>query len=138
MHGWYKVSEVAAELGVSKQTIRNWIAKGEILAVQGTSKGSYRIPGLELDAFKRRKGILPPIETLPIPVIDLTDPGVLYRVEIAPVLRELNAATAEDVLRRIARDPELQVSHSRFPTMYLAYVQALVDLAEEGLDGPNT
>ena len=131
MQGWYQVSEVANALGVSKQTIRNWIAKGDLTAAQGTSRGSYRIPGLELDAFKRRTGLLPPVETALAPTEDLTNPDTLYRERIAPVLCELKASSAEDVLRRMAREPGLRISYSRFPTLYLAYVQALV---EEDLD----
>jgi excisionase family DNA binding protein len=50
-----KIPEAAAELGVSERTIRNWIATGQIPAVQPAGRGgSVRVDRRELLHSERR------------------------------------------------------------------------------------
>ena len=51
MKQFYSVSEVAARFEVTSQTVRNWIAAGQLLSVQPTPGGRYKIPGQALLAF---------------------------------------------------------------------------------------
>jgi len=115
MEGWLTVPEVARELGVSNQTVRNWIRRQKLTAIRGVERGVYRVPGPELEAFKRRntnrvEPPYPPVETR-----DLTSPEAFYRARIAPVLEQA------DEPRR------------RFPTFardYAHYVGRIADQLE--------
>jgi len=59
MKQFYSVSEVAARFEVTSQTVRNWIAAGQLLSVQPTPGGRYKIPGQALLAFVQNSGLLP-------------------------------------------------------------------------------
>jgi excisionase family DNA binding protein len=53
-----KVTEVAARLRVSTETVRRWLRRGRLRGVLlGGDRGGYRIPASELD---RLLGMLPP------------------------------------------------------------------------------
>ena len=59
MKQFYSVSEVAARFEVTSQTVRNWIAAGQLLSIQPTPGGRYKIPGQALLAFVQNSGLLP-------------------------------------------------------------------------------
>jgi len=59
MKQFYSVSEVAARFEVTSQSVRNWIAAGQLLSVQPTPGGRYKIPGQALLAFEQNSGLLP-------------------------------------------------------------------------------
>jgi excisionase family DNA binding protein len=59
MKQFYSVSEVAARFEVTSQTVRNWIAAGQLLSVQPTPGGRYKIPGQALIAFEQKSRVLP-------------------------------------------------------------------------------
>ena len=53
MRRFFSVSEVAARFEVTSQTVRNWIASGQLQAVQPSPRGKYRIPAQALLAFEQ-------------------------------------------------------------------------------------
>ena len=60
--GWYTPVEVAAEFGVETQTVLGWIALGHVVAIPPLIEGGpMRIPVPALNAYKRRRGMLPPL-----------------------------------------------------------------------------
>jgi len=59
MKQFYSVSEVAARFEVTSQSVRNWIAAGQLLSVQATPGGRYKIPGQALIAFEQKSGVPP-------------------------------------------------------------------------------
>jgi excisionase family DNA binding protein len=59
MKQFYSVAEVAARFEVTSQTVRNWIAAGQLLSVQPTPGGRYKIPAQALLAFVQKSGLLP-------------------------------------------------------------------------------
>jgi len=59
MKRFYSVSEVAARFEVTSQSVRNWIAAGQLLSVQPTPGGRYKIPAQALLAFEQKSGLLP-------------------------------------------------------------------------------
>jgi excisionase family DNA binding protein len=59
MKQFYSVSEVAARFEVTSQTVRNWIAAGQLLSVQPTPGGRYKIPAQALLAFVQKSGLRP-------------------------------------------------------------------------------
>lgn len=59
MKQFYSVSEVAARFEVTSQTVRNWIAAGQLLAVQPTPGGRYKIRAYALLGFEQNGGLLP-------------------------------------------------------------------------------
>jgi excisionase family DNA binding protein len=58
MQRFYSVSEVAARFEVTSQTVRNWIAAGQLLSIQPTPGGRYKVPALALLAFEQNSGLL--------------------------------------------------------------------------------
>ena len=58
MKRFYSVSEVAARFEVTSQTVRNWIAAGQLLSVQPTPGGRYKIRAQALLAFEQNSGLL--------------------------------------------------------------------------------
>jgi len=130
MEGWLTVPEVARELGVSNQTVRNWIRRQKLTAIRGVERGIYRVPGPELEAFKRRntnrvEPPYPPVETR-----DLTSPEAFYRARIAPVLEQADEPSADRLLVRVAAEDGLR---RRFPTFardYAHYVGRIADQLE--------
>lgn len=59
MKRFYSVSEVAARFEVTSQTVRNWIAAGQLLSVQPTPGGRYKIRAQALLTFEQNSGLLP-------------------------------------------------------------------------------
>jgi uncharacterized protein len=59
MQRFYSVSEVAARFDVTGQTVRNWIAAGQLPSVQPTPGGRYKIPAQALLAFEQNSGLAP-------------------------------------------------------------------------------
>jgi uncharacterized protein len=57
MQRFYSVSEVAARFDVTGQTVRNWLAEGQLSFVQPTPGGRYRIPAQALLAFEQKSGL---------------------------------------------------------------------------------
>jgi excisionase family DNA binding protein len=54
MNDFYTVSEVAKELKTSRQTVINWIKKGNLNFVELPNK-RYRIPAKEVEKLKKIK-----------------------------------------------------------------------------------
>jgi len=82
--------------------------------------------------MKRRLGLLPPVAHESLTPQDLTGAEDLYAVEIAPVLKELGAISADEVLRRMASEPDFPLEYVKFPDHYLMYVEKLVDRIDNG------
>ena len=59
MKHFYSVSEIAARFEVTSQTVRNWIAAGQLLSVQPTPGGRYKVPPVALIAFEQNSGLRP-------------------------------------------------------------------------------
>lgn len=136
MSGWYSVAQAAKELGVTRQTVWNWIEKGEVPAFRATESSPFRISVVSINVLKQRLGLLPAAAESPAIVPqDLTRAEDFYAAEIAPVLAELRASSPEEVLQRMAVDPDFPLEHVKFPSYYLAYVQKLVSRAEGAI--PN-
>jgi uncharacterized protein len=53
MRRFYSVSEVATRFEVTTQTVRNWIAAGQLQSVQPTPGGRYKIRAQTLLAFEQ-------------------------------------------------------------------------------------
>ena len=128
MEGWLTVPEVARDLGVSDQTVRNWIRRGKLTAIRGVERGVYRVPGPELDAFKRRNTSrveppYPPVETR-----DLTSPEAFYRARIAPVLELSDESSADRLLARLGAEDVLR---RRFPTFARDYAHYVGQVAAQ-------
>ncbi len=58
MKQFHTVSEVAARFEVTSQTVRNWIAAGQLPSVQPTPGGRYKIRAQALLAFEHNSGVL--------------------------------------------------------------------------------
>jgi excisionase family DNA binding protein len=54
---FYAVSEVAARFEVTSQTVRNWIAAGQLQSVQPTPGGRYKVRAQALLAFEQKSGL---------------------------------------------------------------------------------
>ena len=57
MQRFYSVSEVAVRFEVTSQTVRNWIAAGQLPSVQPTPGGRHKVPAQALRAFEQRSGL---------------------------------------------------------------------------------
>jgi excisionase family DNA binding protein len=56
VNGWLSTGEASKRFGVSRQTIRVWIARGEIRARQNPGpRGAYRIPIDEVERVEELK-----------------------------------------------------------------------------------
>lgn len=55
MKDYYSVAEFAAVLGVTRQTVYQWIYAGEIQSVQVRRKSAVRIPVTELERIKQKR-----------------------------------------------------------------------------------
>ena len=129
---WLTVPQAAAELGVSKQTVRNWIGKGKLHAVQGVERGTFRIHRVEMDLFKQRIGLTPGTpRRSPPAAADVTDPDVFYETRIRPVLDEMGEASPEALLRRLSRDLDLATDYYKFPSDYAHYVSRVAETIGE-------
>ena len=67
MQRFYSVSEVAARFEVTSQTVRNWIAAGQLPSVQPTPGGRFKVPASALLLFERRSGV-PPGDAARVPL----------------------------------------------------------------------
>lgn len=67
MKQFYSVSEVAARFEVTSQTVRNWIAAGQLRSVQPTPGGRYKVRAEALLAFERNSGLLPKDAEVDVP-----------------------------------------------------------------------
>jgi excisionase family DNA binding protein len=101
MKAFYTVKEVAKEFEVTEQSVRNWIRAGEIIAIQPVSNGVIRIPIPALDAFKRKRGILPRIQVATAYGHRETYENVAeyYKATVEPTLNKLNLSSDEVLLR---------------------------------------
>lgn len=129
---WLTVQEVAAKLYVSPQTVRNWIRRKRLAAVQGVTRGAFRIPSIEVEAFLRRQpavaiDLRPSTENAPL---DLTDPSAFYAARIQPTVTALGEGCGDAVLRRMVEDPEANRLYPRFGHDYAFYVGRMVDRLE--------
>ena len=57
MKQFYAVSEVAARFEVTSQTVRNWIAAGQLQSIQPAPGGRYKIRAHALLAFEQNSGL---------------------------------------------------------------------------------
>ncbi len=132
MKPYYSVSELAAEFGVSKETVRSWIDKRLLPAVQPAGpNGAYRIPGGALQKFRERsERPAKPMTLTPTPRIQRLTPDEFYAASIEPVLRA-TGLTADDLVRRLASDHELVTQYPSFATDYGAYVRAIAKVATD-------
>lgn len=55
MEQYYTVEEFAQLLQVNKQTVYQWIYRGQIQSVQVTPRGARRIPASELERIKHQR-----------------------------------------------------------------------------------
>jgi excisionase family DNA binding protein len=119
------VKEAAVRLGCSEQTVRNRIRDGELRAIQSAPGGAYRVPFMEIEAFKRRHGLAPRIETtIPTEVV-FSDPQQMFDERIRPALEAHGLSSPEEVLRAVEIDPRLLVEYADLLTAYAAYVTAV-------------
>lgn len=126
------VAEAADRLGYSEQTIRSRIVDKSLRAIQTTPGGAYRIPIMEIEAFKRRHGLAPRIETaIPTGVV-YVNPEQVYAEKIAPVLAAHGLTSPEDVMRQVREDPSLLIEYGDFLTAYAVYVETLSRQAVTG------
>lgn len=116
------VDDAAREIGYSPQTVRNRIGDGSIKAIQGAVRGAYRIPTMEVEAFKRRHGMATPIVTRVPTQVDDFDAADLFESELAPVMRRLEVPSPEDALRLLRESDE--VAFSDFLSAYSIWVAA--------------
>lgn len=115
---------------MSNQTVRNWIRRQKLTAIRGVDRGVYRVPGAELEAFKRRstnrvEPPYPPVETR-----DLTSPEAFYRARIAPALEQADEPSAERLLVRVAAEGALRRRLPTFARDYAHYVGQIADQLE--------
>jgi len=125
---FYSVTEVARQFDVSGQTVRNWIEAGELLAIQPTRRGNFKIPAQALLVFKQRAGLLPAQE-LRFPE---TGPSrqyqtaeELYEDLIAPRLEAAGVASVTELLARAERDNALAGSARDLLPLYDLYLKEL-------------
>jgi excisionase family DNA binding protein len=102
MRSWLSVREVADEIGVSPQAVRNWIARDEMSAVRVSARGAFRIPAFEIEAFRRRAV---PFDlgngARAVSSRDITDPTSLHAAWIVPVLLATGATGIDSLLLRM-------------------------------------
>ena len=133
MKTYYSVSEVADEFCVSKETVRSWIDKRLLMAVQPAGAGgAYRIPGGALRLFRERSERPPRLTTAtPTPRIRNLTPDEFYAEAIEPVV-QATGMSADDLVRRMAHDQELMIRYPSFATDYSSHVRAVAKVAAEG------
>ena len=74
MNGYQSVSQTAKDLGVTNQTVRNWIENRDLIAFRAMEGSPYRVAIVSVEAMKRRLGLSPmPSVDKVLSVIDLTD-----------------------------------------------------------------
>jgi excisionase family DNA binding protein len=119
------VREAARQLGCSEQTVRNRVNDRELRAIQSAPGGAYRIPTLEIEAFKRRHGLAPRIETAVPSGVVYSTPEELLKDQVLPALAAHGLSSPEEALRAVQEDPGLLVRYSDVFTAYAAYVGAI-------------
>jgi excisionase family DNA binding protein len=102
MKRFYSVADVAARFEVTSQTVRNWIAAGQLSSVQATPGGRYRIDAQALLAFEQ-KGALRPKEAAmdrgmgrPMNEMAGAPPGELIASELELVVRAIVKSVQPD------------------------------------------
>ena len=55
METYYTVTEFAELLQVNRQTVYQWIYRGQLTSVQVTPRGARRIPASELERIKQQR-----------------------------------------------------------------------------------
>ena len=123
------VEEAAKALGFAPQTVRNRIADGSLRAIQGTRGGAYRVPVMEVEAFKRRHGMAKPLRTVVPTGVIYVDAQDLYARDIAPVVRKMGGNSPEDVLRRLREHPTQAGRYLDFIDAYAAYMRLIAGQA---------
>lgn len=102
MKQFYSVSEVAARFEVTTQTVRNWIAAGQLLSVQPTPGGRYKIRAQALFRFEQNSGLLPkdvatdPGDGPPMNATVSTPPGEPIASELRRVVHAIVASIQPD------------------------------------------
>jgi excisionase family DNA binding protein len=126
------VEQAAKALGFTPSTIRNRIVDGSLRAIQGTPGGAYRIPAMEVEAFKRRNGMLAPLRAKRPSGVVYVDAGRLYSEDIAPVVRELGAGSPEEALRQLREHPTQASRYLDFVDAYAAYMRMIATTGAAG------
>lgn len=129
MEGWMTVPEVAAEMGVTTQTVRNWIRSGSLAAVQVTERGVYRVPSIEIEFFRERAAAAAR-RPRAVKTRDITTPEAFYQVRIRPVLEATDASSAEELIERMRDDYSLAGRFPRFARDYAWYASLLAERLE--------
>jgi excisionase family DNA binding protein len=119
------VAEAAERLGYSEQTVRNRINDHSLRAIQSAPGGAYRVPIMEIEAFMRRNGLAPRIETVVPTGVIHSDPDQVYADRIAPALEAFGVTSPEEILDLIRHDPSRVVEFADFLTAYAAYIETL-------------
>jgi excisionase family DNA binding protein len=102
MKRFYSVADVAARFEVTSQTVRNWIAAGQLPSVQATPGGRYRIEAQALLAFERKGGLRPKDEAMdpglgpPMNETAGAPPGELIASELELVVRAIVESVQPD------------------------------------------
>lgn len=109
MQAFYSTAEVAKEFGTTDQTVRNWIEAGQLLAIQATPGGNYKIPAQALLVFKQNAGLLPKEEPRVPSVTSREFPSAeeLYTELIAPRLSQAGASSVPELMARAENEPAL-------------------------------
>ena len=118
------VEKAAQELGFAPQTVRNRIADGSLRAIQGVRGGAYRVPVMEIEAFKRRHGMAPAIKTAAPSGIIITSAEQIYEQELVPVMKKLGAQTPEQALQ-LFREQDDPIAFSAFLSAYSFWAESI-------------
>jgi excisionase family DNA binding protein len=119
------IKEAASRLGYSEQTVRNRIADKSLRAIQSAPGGAYRVPIMEIEAFKRRHGLAPRVEPVMPNGVVHADPVQVLEETLGPALAAHGLSSPEEILRAVAQDPSLVVEYADVLTAYAAYANAL-------------
>jgi uncharacterized protein len=102
MKQFYSVSEVAARFEVTSQSVRNWIAAGQLPSVQATPGGRYKVPAPALLAFEQNSGLRPkdaemdPADGPPTNAMASTHLGVPIASELKRVVQAIVTSVQPD------------------------------------------
>lgn len=109
MQAFYSTTEVAQDFDTTDQTVRNWIEAGQLLAIQATPGGNYKIPAQALLVFKQNAGLLPKEELRIPPVVsrEFRSAEELYAELITPRLVRVGAASVPELMTRAENEPAL-------------------------------
>ena len=123
---FYSVRDLATASGFSTATIQNRIAAGEIFAVQGASRGAFRIPASSYWKYLGSLGIATEAETtyLPPSAFELTSPAKLFDQEIRPALERSGYPDMPALLRAVEQTPELFEAYRDAIHVYTTFLAA--------------